>query len=96
MVQTQICRWLQKCFAVVAVAVFFGASGDRSAVQAQTPPVPGDRAVVEDLRLPDVYGQERQVSELLGPKCTVVAFVGTECPMARLYGPRLRDLAVRF
>lgn len=27
---------------------------------------------------------------------TVVCFLGTECPLARLYGPRLSDLATRF
>lgn len=51
---------------------------------------------LNDLKLRDCYGQQHQLPELLGKRYTVIAFLGTECPLARLYGPRLRELAARF
>jgi alkyl hydroperoxide reductase subunit AhpC len=43
-----------------------------------------------------VTGHEVVVEKSSGAKLTVVCFLGTECPMARLYGPRLSELADEF
>ncbi|MCC7421302.1 MAG: redoxin domain-containing protein [Planctomycetaceae bacterium] len=52
---------------------------------------------VADFALKDSKGVEYRLSELKdaggqSPKLTVVAFLGTECPLAKLYGPRLTSL----
>jgi len=41
-------------------------------------------------------GHKVVVEKGSGTKLTVVCFLGTECPMARLYGPRLSKLADEF
>ena len=51
-----------------------------------TPPVP--RATLK-IPLQDVNGNERCLDEFAPSPLLVVAFLGTECPLAKLYGPRL-------
>ncbi len=51
---------------------------------------------VNELQLPDSYGKMQSVGQLRGTEITVFAFIGTECPLAKLYGPRLQTLAQRF
>jgi len=46
------------------------------------------------IRLRDAAGANVEVSP--GPGWTVVCFLGTECPLARYYGPRLSDFAREF
>src|SRR4051794_32033380 len=47
---------------------------------------------IETFTLSDYRGREYSLSEFKnGP--VVVAFLGTECPLAKLYGPRLQELA---
>ena len=50
---------------------------------------------VDDFSLPDFHGQMHALSDY-PDKVVVVAFLGTECPLAKLYAPRLRDLAAEF
>lgn len=50
----------------------------------------------DSLKLRDSYGNTQSVGKLAEKKFTVVAFLGTECPLAKLYGPRLRQLSERF
>lgn len=45
--------------------------------------------------LSDVYGAEHSLNQSK-QKLTVLAFLGTECPLARLYAPRLADLAKQY
>jgi peroxiredoxin len=50
---------------------------------------------VEPFTLQDYRGREYSLTELSnGP--VVVAFLGTECPLAKLYGPRLQQLADEY
>jgi peroxiredoxin len=51
---------------------------------------------VEDFRLKDVQGKEHALSDYPGSKLFVVAFLGTECPLAKLYGPRLSQLSEEY
>ena len=50
---------------------------------------------IEDFTLRDFYGKEHSLSDY-DADAVVVAFVGTECPLAKLYGPRLESLNKRF
>ena len=50
---------------------------------------------VENFSLPNTYGQAVSLADYPN-KIVVLAFMGTECPLARNYAPRLRDLAAEF
>lgn len=52
--------------------------------------------VVSDFRLPSAYGAERSLSDEAAAKAVVVVFLGVECPLAKLYGPRLAELAADY
>jgi peroxiredoxin/mono/diheme cytochrome c family protein len=56
----------------------------------------GGESRIEDFRLPDYRGHEVALSEVAGPRATVVVFLGVECPLARLYAPRLAALAAEY
>ncbi len=43
--------------------------------------------------LPDYYGKNRSLDEFADAKVVVVAFLGTDCPLVKLYAPRLQELA---
>jgi peroxiredoxin len=51
---------------------------------------------VADFTLRDYRGAERSLGEFAKNKLLVLAFVGSECPLAKLYGPRLAALAKEF
>ena len=51
---------------------------------------------IEDFALRDYRGAERALSDWSKSRLMVVAFVGTECPLARLYVPRLAQLSAEF
>ncbi len=53
-------------------------------------------AVVGAFTLNDHRGAVVQSEQFADAKCLVVAFLGTECPLAKLYGPRLQALASEF
>jgi peroxiredoxin len=50
---------------------------------------------VEAFALPDFYGKTHGLEDYRD-QCVVLAFLGTECPLAKHYAPRLRDLAAEF
>jgi len=47
---------------------------------------------IAEFQLCDPHGKEHTFSELVGKRLTVIAFMGTECPLAKLYAPRLEGL----
>ena len=51
---------------------------------------------LESLQLKDYRGRDYSLSDFKDQKLIVVAFLGTECPLATMYGPRLAQLAGRF
>ncbi|MEX0979093.1 MAG: redoxin domain-containing protein [Pirellulales bacterium] len=57
---------------------------------------------VEPFELVDYYGQARRLADLAadakgtGSKLVVVAFLGAECPLAKLYAPRLQKLSEEY
>src|SRR5690242_195705 len=46
--------------------------------------------------LSDIYSQKWSLDAAKDKQIVVVAFVGTECPLAKLYGPRLAQLASEY
>lgn len=66
--------------------------------------VGGDRPVsaaaigqtVDPFTLQDYRGREYSLAEVAKNGPVVVAFLGTECPLAKLYGPRLQQLADKY
>jgi peroxiredoxin len=53
-------------------------------------------ARIDDFRLPDVQGQAHALGELADREFVVVAFLGTQCPLAKLYSVRLQALADQY
>lgn len=48
---------------------------------------------IEAFTLKDFRGKEHRLADFADKKLLVVAFLGTDCPLARLYGPRLQKMA---
>jgi peroxiredoxin len=51
---------------------------------------------VEDFALRDFHGNRRALVDYQDRKVVVLAFLGTECPLVKLYAPRLVELAREF
>lgn len=51
---------------------------------------------VEDFKLRSHLGREWSLSDFADKKVVVITFLGTECPLAKLYGPRLTELQQQF
>ncbi len=51
---------------------------------------------VDDFTLADAYGKQHSLAELGERPIVVLALLGTECPLARLYAPRLNALAAKY
>jgi peroxiredoxin len=51
---------------------------------------------VADFRLSDSAGAEHALADLEKSPLVVVVFLGTECPLARMYAPRLNELASQY
>src|SRR5271155_47353 len=50
----------------------------------------------ENFTLNDFYGKSHSLAEYKGNKLVVLAFIGTECPVAKAYGERLSELAKKY
>jgi len=51
---------------------------------------------IENFELKDFRGRLRSLKDWSEAKVVVVAFLGTECPLANLYQPKLAELAKKF
>lgn len=51
---------------------------------------------IEDFQLRDYRGKEVRLGEFRSAKAIVVAFVGAECPLVKLYAPRLEELSKEY
>ncbi|MEQ8789053.1 MAG: redoxin domain-containing protein [Pirellulaceae bacterium] len=51
---------------------------------------------IEDFQLSDFRGREWSLSQLHDKKVVVVLFLGTECPLVRLYAPKLVKLSKEY
>lgn len=75
-----------------AVGAVFGTSILGSSPDDQT----ASREVFDQMELRDCFGTVHRLHDLQSADVVVVAFLGTECPLAKLYGPKLQQLAQRF
>lgn len=82
-----------------SLLLFAGAPASAAPTDAG-PPTGGAASVLTgvrlDLELPDAYGKNHTLEEFAGSPVLVVTFLGTECPLAKLYGPRLQELANQY
>ena len=53
-------------------------------------------ATIDNFTLQDYLGASHSLEDLREHKAIVVVFLGTECPLAKLYGPRLNELAAEY
>lgn len=51
---------------------------------------------IDGFSLQDFRGKPVQLADMADSKCVVVAFLGVECPLAKLYAPRLEALAQEY
>lgn len=51
---------------------------------------------IDNFTLKSHFGKEYSLADFANRDVVVVAFVGAECPLARLYGPRLAELAEQW
>ena len=51
---------------------------------------------VKDFTLPDHLGAQHSLSDWADQKAVVIVFLGTECPLAKLYAKRLVELTERY
>ncbi len=77
----------------LALAFAIAACGSTSLARAADDTPVGKK--VSDFTLPDVHGNNHSLSDYDG-KLVVLAFIGTECPLAKTYAPRLRELSAEF
>jgi thiol-disulfide isomerase/thioredoxin len=75
---------------ILVIAVCFASRGFAAE---ETSPI---GRTIEGFRLHDCLGALRDLKEWNDRELVVVAFLGTECPLARLYGPRLAELAAAY
>ena len=52
--------------------------------------------LVRSPSLRDLLGNRRSIGDLIGEKGLVIFFMGTECPLANLYVPRMIEMSERF
>ncbi len=84
------CTWHLLAFVALAAAP--------TATLAAAPAATTDRGVktVSSFTLKDYHGQSFALDQAARDKVVVLAFLGTECPLAKLYAPRLAELAKTY
>jgi peroxiredoxin/mono/diheme cytochrome c family protein len=71
-------------------------SADASSQPVAAAETPVELPTIADFTLRDYRGREWSLKELADRRLVVVAFLGTECPLAKLYATRLRDLSSQY
>ncbi len=80
---------------VLTVLTLVAAMAAGSLARAGDAPSPVGKKI-ENFTAQDYRGKEVSLQDFAGSKQVVVAFLGTQCPLAKLYGPRLAELAAEF
>lgn len=83
----------------VAMAIFAFVAAAHAAEKAPSTDAPTDDLIgrqIKDFTLNDFHGEPHQLSDFSDKKVVVVAFLGTECPLAKLYGPRMEEISQEF
>lgn len=87
-------RWA--CLIALMGAVAWSARLSISATPSETPEASRVGRKIENFTLDDYRGATRSLNDLKDSKVVVVAFLGTECPLANVYAPRLIELAAKY
>jgi peroxiredoxin len=87
-------RQLRTAWLAPAIVCLCCGLADRP-LRAEAQPSPLGKTV-ESFTLNDFRGAAHSLDDYRGRKLVVVAFLGTECPLARLYGPRLAELDRKY
>ncbi|MES1262076.1 MAG: thioredoxin family protein, partial [Acidobacteriota bacterium] len=82
---------MRSCCGLWAIVLIAGAA--TSAVAEEKSPI-GQK--IESFKLQDYLGTAHELGEWSDRDVLVVAFLGTECPLAKMYGPRLAELAREY
>lgn len=85
--QRDVCRTAMVCVLASWLSIY----GLLAPASAEEP-----LAAMPDFRLNDAAGKELGLGDFDEADLVVVAFVGTECPLVRLYAPRLARLAAEY
>lgn len=84
-------------WAVLLLAAGLLAAAGVPARAAEAPPAPSPVGrQVDDFSLRDYRGNVHALADYGDAKLVVLAVLGTECPLARLYAPRLVELAAEY
>jgi peroxiredoxin len=86
---------LARSFLTAAALCWLLPIGNRQTASfaAETPQV---RPAIANFALSDIHARKWSLDAEKDKQIVVVAFVGTACPLAKLYGPRLAQLAASF
>src|SRR5579872_178218 len=82
-----------KLLIALAISSAFVVSAARGAELTAASPVGRN---VDDFTLGDIHGKPHSLANYKNQKIVVLAFLGTECPMAKLYGDRLAELQQKY
>lgn len=80
--------------ALAAVVLNAARAEGNTAGKSVSPSVLGRQ--IKNFRRHDFRGKSHQLADYSQHPILVVAFLGTECPLAKLYGPRLQNLADQY
>lgn len=89
--------WLRQVpfLALALLATSFHGGIPAGNANGDSPPVDETSSFVENFTLSDFQGKEFSLSDF-GDRVVVLVFLGTECPLAKLYAPRLNALAEEY
>ena len=85
--------WLGGLLLVATLSCQLAALADESAPQPQASPIGRH---IDNFTLQDFRGKSHALADYADKDTLVVYFLGTECPIAKLYGPRVQKLADQF
>ncbi len=85
----RMCFGMQLCagFWLACIATLVAAAEDKRPILGRT---------VSDFAAKDILGKEWSANDFSQSKVLVIAVLGTECPLAQLYAPRLQSLANEY
>lgn len=81
---------------ISSLLLLFVVCGDTHAAAKEKLPAPALGQQIAEFSVQDYRGKWHALSDYADRELVVVAFMGTECPLARLYAPRLQELADEF
>jgi peroxiredoxin len=92
-------RFFSTCTLLAALALSAGNLGITFATEAGSDAATAQSVLgrrVKSFELSDFQGQPHRLDDWKASPAVVVVFLGTECPLAQQYAPRLQQLADRF